>query len=229
MNSHSEMNKHLQNLKNGFLFENRSALLSEFRVFADLNKPLVVNSISKVNPQESEVFWNFIESLSDDINCWSDFIYNQFIRLLFAAEEMENPEPVINSLEAFNMLMHNQNKEFMLKIFGVIKIFINTESCHLKRFLVWLLTNYMHDVQLEMDLIRKLINDSDVIIRYYAKITYNSIKGYPPCKGIPTIDKLILSISDVYVCRGVSLKSIIRADKALHSLKSQIKKSSKLK
>jgi len=201
MDRYIEMNYYLTQLKNGFIHKNRAKLLDTFHDFAVLNQPLVTATISRVNPTESEVFWNFIESVCDHITEWRDFICSEFSRLVLAADKMKDPFSIINSLEAFHILKDAGDEILAENIKRIIKDNLQTQNPPLKRFLVWLYINCISDLtSSEIILVKNLRFDDDVIVRYYASIAYNKLKGYPTDWGIPEVDKLVIDISDIYVC-----------------------------
>jgi len=196
-----EMRYYLTQLQNCFLHKNRSGLLESFHEFAVSNKAIVMDALIKVNPEESEVFWNFIESVCDDSDDWSDFLCSEFNRLLIAAEKMKDPSPVISSLEAFHILRISDNQNLKTEIKNIIKKFIKTRNYPLKRFLVWFFSMCVKDFDAtEAKLIKNLRFDNDVIVRYYAFLAYNSYKGFPADHGISDIDKMMIDISDIYMC-----------------------------
>lgn len=203
MDCQIEMRYYLTQLQNCFLHKNRSTLLESFHEFAMSNKEVVINALTKVHPEESEVFWNFIESVCDNATEWSDFLCSEFNRLLTAAERMKDPSPVISSLEAFHILEISDNQQLKTDIKTIIKKFIKTGNPPLKRFLVWFFSMCVKDFDAhEVRLIKNLRFDNDVIVRYYAFVAYNSYKGYPADHGVSDIDKMLIDISDIYICES---------------------------
>ena len=201
MDRYVEMHYYLTQLKNGFIHKNRTKLLDTFHDFAVLNQSLVAATLSQINPAESEVFWNFVESVCDHTHIWRDFICSEFSRLVSAANIMKDPSPVINSLEAFHILKDTGDKILAENMKGIIKDYLQTQNATLKRFLVWLFANCINNLsESELNLVKNLRFDDDVIVRYYAFISYNKYKGYPADKGLSEFDKLIIDISDIYVC-----------------------------
>jgi hypothetical protein len=196
-----EISYYFTQLSNGFLHKNRAALLQLFRDYAESNKSLVIDAISKTNPVESEIFWHFIESVCDNFAEWRECFIVLFARLLDTAEKMKDPSPVINSLEAFHMLKEVADFAFVNEVKAVVKKHINTGNYPLKRFLVWFFSHCITAIDAgDIDLIKSLRFDDDIIVRYYAITSYNSYRGNPPDKGISDVDQLLIDISDVYSC-----------------------------
>jgi len=196
-----EISYYFTQLSNGFLHKNRASLLKLFRDYAESNKSLVIDAISKTNALESEIFWHFIESVCDNFSEWRDCFVSLFVRLLATAEKMPDPAPVINSLEAFHMLKEVADYVFVLQIKEIVKENLKTKNYPLKRFLVWFFSHCISSKDsADMNLIKNLRFDDDVIVRYYAITSYNSYKGNPADKGLSDFDRLVIDISDIYSC-----------------------------
>lgn len=144
MDSQLTMDKFLYILKNGFIIEDREQYLDSFSDFAITNKFVVMEAISKVEPWESEVFWNFLDAVSGSINFWSDFILTQLARLLRAADTEEDPIHIISSLEAFELLIEVKDHEFISQVTFIIKAFLDTENKSLQKFLIWLFSSFKY-------------------------------------------------------------------------------------
>lgn len=144
MSSQKEMDEYLYMLRNGFTIKNREKLLKLFFRFAEKNKHIVINAISQVHPCESEIFWNFLEAVSGSIQSWGNFILDEFARLLCAADVEGDPSAIISSLEAFEILFDKTDNGFQIEIGNIIKAFMATESCGLKKFLIWLYAVYTY-------------------------------------------------------------------------------------
>lgn len=218
MDNHREIFHYFELLRNGFIQKDRDGLLDSFREFASSHRNQVEDALSKVDPFENELFWNFLESICDEADEWSESITALLARLFSAAEILEDPAPVLNSLEAFHLIIREKDDAFMLNIRSVCKLFINTYNVPLKRFTVWLYFNCIYKAAAaDLKLIRILKRDADIIIRYYAFVTYNTLLGYPAAKGLTSIDKLLLNITDVFTCRDISLHTILHSESILLS------------
>ena len=146
MNSHAVMDEYLYILRNGFIIEDREEYLDSFSDFAVTHKLVVMDAISKVDPCECEVFWNFLDAVSGSINFWSDFILTQLTRLLRAADKETDATHIIASLESFELLLDVNNHEFTSQVILILKAFLDTENKPLKKFLIWLFTSFTHRV-----------------------------------------------------------------------------------
>ncbi len=142
MNNQMEMDDFLYVLRNGFQLKNREKNLKLFSQFADENKHLVFHVISQVNPNESEVFWNFLEAIAESGDSWGEFILSEFTRLLCAADIENDPSDIISSLEAFEILLDWPDDEYQKEICKIIKVFMTTKCCVLRKFLMWFYATY---------------------------------------------------------------------------------------
>jgi len=197
----NQIDEYVTKLENGFNLndKDRENLLKSFKEFADSNRGQIIDTISKIEPNRNDFFWNFCESICTNVNGWKDFILSKFKDLLIEAEKLNDPNPIIQSIEGFELFTEENDSDFMKEMRNLILSFINTSNNRFRRFVVWMLTSYTYENnKYERDLIKNLKNDKDWKIRYYALSTDNELNGYELEKGLSVLDKLRNKFLNVY-------------------------------
>ncbi len=197
----NQIDEYIIKLENGFNLndKDRESLLKSFKEFADSNRGQIIDTISKIEPNRSDFFWNFCESICTNVDGWKDFILSAFKDLLHEGEKLKDPNPIIQSLEGFELFTEEQDSDFMKEMRKIILSFINTSNNRFRRFVVWMLNSYTYENNKhERDIIIKLKDDKDWKIRYYALCSDNESNGFELEKGISFLDKLRVKFLNVY-------------------------------